>query len=100
MRTPEPKTKKIKCVVWDLDNTLWDGVLIEDGASNVQLKPEITQLIRTLDARGILHSVVSKNNHDDAMQVLKRFGIAEYFLCPQISWHPEKSKVLRRSLDS
>ena len=93
VRTQEPKTKKVKCVVWDLDNTLWDGVLVEDGADNVQLKPEITQIIRTLDARGILHSVVSKNNHDDAMQVLKRFEIAEYFLCPQISWHPKSEGI-------
>ena len=93
VRTPEPKTKKIKCVVWDLDNTLWDGVLIEDGASNVQLKPEITQIIQTLDARGILQSIVSKNNHDDAMQVLKQFEIAEYFLCPQISWQPKSEGI-------
>ena len=32
----EQKTKKIKCVVWDLDNTLWDGVLVEDGADTVK----------------------------------------------------------------
>ena len=25
------KAKKVKCVVWDLDNTLWDGTLVEDG---------------------------------------------------------------------
>ena len=31
--------KKIKCVVWDLDNTLWDGVLVEDGPDRLRLKP-------------------------------------------------------------
>jgi predicted enzyme involved in methoxymalonyl-ACP biosynthesis len=25
------KSKKIKCIVWDLDHTLWDGILLEDG---------------------------------------------------------------------
>ena len=30
------KTKKIKCVVWDLDNTLWDGVLVEDGPEKLK----------------------------------------------------------------
>ena len=93
VQTPEQKTKKIKCVVWDLDNTLWDGVLLEDGAHNVKLKSEIAQIIRTLDGRGILHSIVSKNNHDDAMQVLKQFEIAEYFLCPQISWQPKSEGI-------
>ena len=93
VQTPEQKTKKIKCVVWDLDNTLWYGVLLEDGAHNVKLKSEIAQIIRTLDGRGILHSIVSKNNHDDAMQVLKQFEIAEYFLCPQISWQPKSEGI-------
>ncbi len=89
----EDKTKKIKCVVWDLDNTLWDGILVEDGARRLQLKPEIADIIRTLDARGILHSVASKNNHDEAMQALKQFRLDEYFLCPQISWMPKSESV-------
>ena len=76
----------IKCVVWDLDNTLWDGVLVEDGASNLRLKPEIVGIIETLDRRGILQSIASKNSHEEAMQVLKTLGIDEFFLCPQISW--------------
>jgi len=87
------KTKKIKCVVWDLDNTLWDGILVEDGPRKLKLKPGITDVIRTLDARGILHSVASKNNPDEAMQVLKQFQINEYFLCPQISWQPKSESV-------
>ncbi len=89
----DDKTKKIKCVVWDLDNTLWDGILVEDGAPRLKLKAEIANIIRTLDARGILHSVASKNNHDEAMQVLKQFGLDEYFLCPQISWLPKSESV-------
>lgn len=76
----------IKCVVWDLDNTLWDGVLVEDGAANLRLKPDIVNIIETLDRRGILQSIASKNNHEEAMQVLKTLRIDEFFLCPQISW--------------
>jgi FkbH-like protein len=86
--------KKIKCVVWDLDNTVWDGILVEDGSRNLKLKPEIADVIRSLDDRGILHSVASKNNHDDAIAVLKQFQLDEYFLCPQISWQP-KGDALR-----
>ena len=84
---------KIKCVVWDLDNTLWDGVLVEDGADHLRLKASIATIIQTLDQRGILHSIVSKNNSEDALRVLKRFDLDQYFLCPQISWEPKSQGI-------
>ena len=87
------EAKKIKCVVWDLDNTLWDGVLIEDGLENLRIRPEVVDVIKELDRRGILHSIASKNNHDDALQALKRFHIEEFFLCPQISWGPKSEAI-------
>jgi FkbH-like protein len=83
------RADKIKCVVWDLDNTIWDGTLVEDGPEKLKLKPRIVQILKTLDERGILHSVVSKNNRNEALGVLRAFGIEEYFLCPQISWRPK-----------
>ncbi|GKX30077.1 hypothetical protein SH1V18_25570 [Vallitalea longa] len=85
------KNKKIKCVVWDLDNTLWDGVLIEDG--EVTLKDNILNIIEQLDHRGILQSISSKNNYEDAMTKLEEFGIKEYFLYPQISWSSKSQAV-------
>lgn len=81
----------IKCVVWDLDNTLWDGVLLEDG--DVTLNEACAETIRVLDARGILHSIASRNDHDAAMAQLKRFGLDEYFLHPQISWEPKSESI-------
>ena len=78
-----------KCVVWDLDHTVWDGVLVEDGAAALKLKPHILELMSTLDAHGILQSVVSKNDHDQAMQVLREFKLNQFFLYPQISWSPK-----------
>jgi FkbH-like protein len=85
--------KKIKCVVWDLDNTLWDGVLVEDGAERLRLKPGVADVIRALDQRGILHSIASKNNPEDALQVLRKLQLDEYFLCPQISWQPKSKGI-------
>lgn len=99
--TPETKSQakkdkpnKVKCVVWDLDNTLWDGILVEDGPERLTLKPGVKQIIEQLDQRGILQSVASKNNHDEALSVLNRVGIDEFFLAPQISWLP-KSKAIQ-----
>jgi FkbH-like protein len=80
------KRGRIKCIVWDLDNTLWDGILVEDGLDRLTLKPGIPEILRTLDERGILHSIASKNDYDAAMQALRHFQIGDYFLCPQISW--------------
>ena len=76
--------EKIKCVIWDLDNTVWEGVLSE--SAEVVVKPCITRVIETLDQRGILHSISSKNNIDDAMAQLARVGLEAYFLYPQIHW--------------
>ncbi len=84
---------KIKCVIWDLDNTLWDGVLVEDGTDRLRLKANIATIIQTLDQRGILHSIASKNNSEDALRVLKRFDLDQYFLCPQISWEPKSQGI-------
>jgi FkbH-like protein len=79
----EKKVQKIKCVVWDLDNTIWDGILIEE---NVTLRKNIIHTIKVLDERGILQSISSRNDYDLAMQQLKEFGLDEYFIYPQINW--------------
>jgi FkbH-like protein len=89
----KPKQGKIKCVVWDLDNTLWDGVLLEDGT--VTVRPGVVEHIRRLDRMGVLHSIASKNDHDTAMATLRQLGIAELFLCPQIGWNAKSSSIQR-----
>lgn len=83
--------KTIKCVIWDLDQTLWNGILLED--KQVELKEGIKEIIETLDKRGILQSIASRNNYDETMEKLKEFGIAEYFLYPQINWQPKSVSV-------
>jgi FkbH-like protein len=87
------KRPKIKCIVWDLDNTLWDGILVEDGPAKLRLKPGIAEIIRELDRHGVLNSIASKNNAEEALQVLKQFQLADYFLCPQISWRPKSEGI-------
>jgi FkbH-like protein len=87
------KARKIKCVVWDLDHTLWDGILVEDGPSRLKLKPGVAEIIHALDQRGILNSIASKNNPEDALAVVRRFRLDEYFLGPQISWQPKSQAI-------
>ena len=87
---------KVKCVVWDLDNTLWNGTLIEpDDPKTLTLKPGVRELMEALDHRGIVQSVASKNDYAAAMAVLEQLGIADYFLYPQIHWNPKSGSVER-----
>lgn len=100
-RTPSPTlpgrrpATYVKCVAWDLDNTVWHGVLAEDGIENLALRDDALRLIRALDERGILQTVVSKNDEGPALEALERFGIEQFMLRPAISWLP-KSEGLRR----
>ena len=81
----------IRCLVWDLDDTLWKGVLSE--GDEVVLDPRVPPLLKTLDERGILHSVASKNDFTHAWAKLESFGISKYFLYPQIHWNPKSQSV-------
>ncbi len=81
----------VKCVVFDLDNTLWEGTLLEDGG--VALRPGIVDLIKHFDTRGILLSVVSKNSFDHAWSRIKSMGLDEYFLYPKINWLPKSENL-------
>ena len=84
---------KAKVVVWDLDHTIWDGILLEDGPEGVIVKPGIREMIEALDARGILQSVASKNNHDEAVAALAHHGLLDFMLTPQISWGPKSAAM-------
>ena len=80
----ECKRARIKCVVWDLDETIWHGIVAEGDVP--VLKPEIAAAIRELDRRGILQSVASRNDPLIATKWIEQFGLTEYMLCPQIGW--------------
>lgn len=88
---PETETPKIKCVVWDLDNTVWDGILAENDT--LVLRKEAVKTIEILDQRGILQSIASRNDYDTAMEKLENFALSPYFLYPQISWGPKSEAV-------
>jgi FkbH-like protein len=85
------KARQVKCVVWDLDGTIWDGVLLEDP--EVATRADVIAIIRALDEVGILHSISSKNDHELAMRRLAEAGIADYFLYPQITWNAKSDSI-------
>jgi FkbH-like protein len=106
-----PLTGKIcKALVVDLDNTLWGGVVGEDGFDGIQVGPEypgaaylsLQRAILDLYQRGIILSVCSKNNITDAMEALQKHPAMllrpEHFASLRINWN-DKVKNLREIAD-
>jgi FkbH-like protein len=95
-----------KVLAVDLDNTLWGGVLGEDGLDGIQVGPEypgafyrwLQRAILDLYQRGILLAVCSKNNRDEAMEALQNHpGMLlrpEHFAAFRINWQ-DKAQNLR-----
>ncbi|MFE3197874.1 HAD-IIIC family phosphatase [Embleya sp. NPDC059237] len=90
---PDMPPTLVKCLVWDLDNTLWHGTLLED--EHVVPFPAIREVIAGLDGRGILQSVCSRNDHDPTWARLRALGMADWFVVPEIGWG-RKSEGVRR----
>jgi FkbH-like protein len=89
----QPRTRRspkhVKIVAWDLDNTVWQGTLLESGPGTVTLMPGVSDVIHELARRGIVSTLVSKNNERDALRELERFGLEAYFVFPKVSWSPK-----------
>ena len=85
---------KVKCVVWDLDKTLWDSILIEtENPNQIKLNEGVLDIIRAFDERGIIQSIASKNDFDLAWPVIEHMGISDYFLYPQIHWNAKSDSI-------
>src|SRR3989338_1732396 len=78
--------KRIKLVVWDADNTLWDGTVFYKDKENVAIKPGTKEALKELDKRGIKNTICSKNYYEDVAKILKKFEIEKYFEHSQVGW--------------
>lgn len=102
--------RTVKVLAVDLDNTLWGGVIGEDGMSGIKVGAEypgaayqaLQRALLDLSRRGILLAVCSKNNLDDAMEALEKHpGMlvrAKHFAALRINW-TDKSQNLREIAD-
>ena len=69
--TPPPL---VKCVVWDIDNTLLDGVYLESAAAPPAADQAMAATLADLGSRGILHAIASKNPPEAAEHAAKVTG--------------------------
>lgn len=86
----------IKCVVWDLDRTLVDGVFLESD----ELTPRagVVDTLRQLHERGIVNSIASRNPPGTASSVMDSLALPVSFVYPQFGWGA-KSDSIRRIAD-
>jgi FkbH-like protein len=94
-----------KCIVLDLDNTLWGGIVGEDGLNGIKLGPtppgnayvEFQRHILSLNQRGIILAINSKNNFEDAIEVIRKHPYMilreENFACIRINWNDKVTNM-------
>lgn len=74
---------EVKLVVWDLDDTFWQGTLSEETIVPIAGN---TDLVRLLAARGIVSSICSKNERHAVEAQLKTLEMWDYFVLPSVSF--------------
>lgn len=82
--------EKIKLVIWDLDDTFWEGTLSE---GDVVVPESNVRLIKDLTDIGIVNSICSKNDSDPVDDKLKELGLDEYFVFASVNWESKGSRV-------
>jgi len=82
---------KIKLIIWDLDDTLWQGTLA-DG-DKVILHQHRADMIRQFNQHGIVSAICSKNNFATAHQILENFHLWDEFVFPRIAFQPKGNTI-------
>jgi FkbH-like protein len=94
-----------KCIVLDLDNTLWGGIAGEDGIDGIELGHDypgscyrdFQKGLLRLYNRGIILAINSKNNEEDALEIIENHPYMvlrrKYFAAMQINWFDKVSNM-------
>jgi FkbH-like protein len=99
------KGATLKCVIVDCDNTLWGGVVGEDGRAGLLMgdkgsgRPyhDLQQALRDLRRRGILLAICSKNEEKDVLGVLRNHPDSllheDDFAAMRINWSDKAENI-------
>jgi FkbH-like protein len=95
-----------KVLVVDLDNTLWGGILGEDGIDGIQLGDtypgsayvDLQKAMLALHRRGVVLAINSKNNAADVAEVLERHPSMvlkpEHFAAMRVNWQDKLTNMV------
>ncbi|MGA2399065.1 MAG: HAD-IIIC family phosphatase [Steroidobacteraceae bacterium] len=99
------RTAAKKCLVVDCDNTLWGGIIGEDGLEGIALGEDFPgsafrdfqQQLLTLRSQGVMLAICSKNNESDVWEVFERHdGMVlkrEHFVAHRINWQDKAANI-------
>ncbi len=83
--------KKLKMVIWDLDETLWKGTIDNDDI--VEIPKHNIALINALTDHGIINSICSKNDKEKVENYLKAAGLWDLFVFASIDWSAKGNRI-------
>ncbi len=81
----------IKLIIWDLDDTLWQGTLAE--GDDVHLYEHRAQFVRAFNHHGLVSAICSKNDENTAKKQLEVFNLWHEFVFPRIAFVPKGAAV-------
>lgn len=94
------KLKRVKCIVLDLDNTLWKGVLREaGGVEGIRMYPDRINVLESLGLRGIVLALCSKNDETEIPVIDEIFSPNPYYrmynfvVNKKINWNPKSQNI-------
>ena len=99
-----------KCIAVDLDNTLWGGVIGEDGVNGIVLSghkegaryKDTQRILKKMKDQGVMLAILSKNNVDDVEPVFKHPDMVlqhEDFVAEAINWEPKAVNIRQLAAD-
>lgn len=104
------KGMRKKCIAVDLDNTLWGGVIGEDGIQGIILSNhkegqryyDTQKILKKMKEHGVMLAVLSKNNADDVEPVFKHPQMVlqhDDFVAEVINWKPKSVNIRQLAID-
>jgi FkbH-like protein len=97
--------KRKKCLILDLDNTLWGGILGEDGVNGIQIGGDypgnaflmFQEYLLELSKAGIILTLCSKNNEQDVLEVWEKnpylILLKEHFAAYRLNWNNKADNI-------
>lgn len=95
-----------KCIVLDCDNTLWGGVIGEDGLTGIDLGQstkgkvysDFQRFVKLLFESGVIITLCSKNNEQDVWEVFEKHPemvlTREMITAFEINWNNKADNIL------
>ena len=96
--------RTIKCIVVDLDNTLWEGVLVDDGIDNIIISNDypgnkwrlFQKILKSYQEKGVVLAICSKNNEELVYKALeKKENLLKKndFIVIKANWNPKSQNI-------